>query len=425
MTLPRGAYRPAVDPTRWPDVAAQPPRGSRARIARRLFLRVARRLDVRILLPDGRNVGGGGPDAPVMRIDDPAAFYGRVGASGLIGFGEAYMAGDWTADDVAAVLTVFCGRMATLVPPPLQRLRDLAVHRHPHTERQTAENARRNIARHYDLSNDLFALFLDETLTYSAAMFGDGSDAAAAEASFADLACAQRRKIDRLLDATGVGPGSRVLEIGTGWGELAIRAAARGARVRSITLSEEQRVLALDRVASAGMGDRVAVDLCDYRAATGTYDVVVSVEMVEAVGFDFWPEYFATLERLVAPGGRVGLQAITMPHDRMLAARNTYTWIHKYVFPGGCIPSVESVEASVAAHTSMTIVDAHAFGPHYAQTVRLWREAFADVAGEVDALGFDATFRRMWTFYLAYSEAGFRSRYLDVHQFVLQKGPPA
>jgi cyclopropane-fatty-acyl-phospholipid synthase len=266
-------------------------------------------------------------------------------------------------------------------------------------------------------------MFLDQTLTYSAALFGpgDGSIELAAAASFDDLAAAQRHKIDRLLDATGVGAGTRLLEIGTGWGELALRAAARGAQVRSITLSEEQRSLALARIAEAGLSDRVSVDLCDYRAVTGTYDAVVSVEMIEAVGFEFWPQYFATLDRVLAPGGRVGLQAITMPHDRMLASRDTYTWIHKYVFPGGLIPSVASVEQCVADHTSLKVVARHGFGLHYAETLRLWREKFAEQAEAVDALGFDATFRRMWEFYLSYSEAGFRSRYLDVYQFVFAK----
>jgi cyclopropane-fatty-acyl-phospholipid synthase len=261
-------------------------------------------------------------------------------------------------------------------------------------------------------------------MTYSAALFGpgDGSVEFAAAAGWADLAGAQRHKVDRLLDAAGVRAGSRVLEIGTGWGELALRAADRGATVRSITLSEEQRSLALARVAAAGLAHRVEIELCDYRAAHGQYDAVVSVEMIEAVGHDFWPEYFGTLARVLAPGGRVGLQAITMPHDRMLASRDTYTWIHKYVFPGGLLPSVASVEQCVADHTSLKVVARHGFGLHYAETLRLWREKFEERSQEVEAIGFDETFRRMWSFYLSYSEAGFRSRYLDVYQFVLERG---
>jgi len=217
-----------------------------------------------------------------------------------------------------------------------------------------------------------------------------------------------------------VGIGTRLLEIGTGWGELAIRAAARGARVHSVTLSEEQLALARQRVAAAGFADRVTIELCDYRAVTGEYDAVISVEMIEAVGEAFWPTYFRTIDRVLAPGGAVGIQAITMPHDRMLASRQTYTWMHKYVFPGGLLPSVEAVHTAVA-NTSMRVVDDFAFGHGYAETLRLWRERFSQHSGEVCRLGFDPIFRRMWTFYLAYCEAGFRSRYLDVHQFVLRR----
>ncbi|MGQ0466437.1 MAG: class I SAM-dependent methyltransferase [Sporichthyaceae bacterium] len=423
VARPTDPARRGIDAARWPDVATLPPSGLRSRVARGLFERLAGKLPLQILLPDGRNIGAGGPATPVMQLARPGAFYRRLGHGGLIGFGEAYLAEDWTASDLSAVLTIFCKRMSTLIPPPLQRLRDIAVHSHPHTDHGTEANAQHNISRHYDLSNDLFTLFLDETLTYSSALFGpgDGSVAIAAAAGFDHLADAQRHKIDRLLDATGVGAGSRVLEIGTGWGELSMRAAARGAQVRSITLSEEQRTLALARIAAAGLSDRVEVDLCDYRAVAGEYDAVVSVEMIEAVGFDFWPAYFGTLDRVLAPGGRVGIQAITMPHDRMLASRDTYTWIHKYVFPGGLLPSVASVEQCVADHTSLKVVSRHGFGLHYAETLRLWRERFTEQATAVDALGFDETFRRMWTFYLAYSEAGFRSRYLDVYQFVFAK----
>ncbi len=163
------------------------------------------------------------------------------------------------------------------------------------------------------------------------------------------------------------------------------------------------------------------VQLCDYRNATGTYDAVLSVEMIEAVGDEFWPIYFRTLDERLRPGGRVGLQAITMPHDRMWAARDTYTWIHKYIFPGGLIPSVESIERTVAGDTRLTVLDRRAFGLHYAQTLRLWREKFDADPDAIEALGFDATFRRMWRLYLAYSEAGFRSGYLDVYQYVFTK----
>jgi cyclopropane-fatty-acyl-phospholipid synthase len=298
-----------------------------------------------------------------------------------------------------------------LISPVLQRFRPLVVVRPPRSQHNSRAQARRNIAEHYDLSNELFAEFLDETMTYSSALFDR------LPASPANLPGAQRRKIDRLLDMAQVGPGSRVLEIGTGWGELSLRAAARGARVRSITLSAEQQRLAQQRVADAGLSDRVDIDLCDYRDVDGRYDAVLSVEMIEAVGCRFWPTYFRALDRMVTPGGRVAIQAITMPHDRMLATRNTYTWIQKYIFPGGMLPSTEAITAITGRHTRLRTVDMCSLRPHYAETLRLWRERFDLRRGAVAALGFDGVFHRMWQLYLAYSEAGFRSGYLDVYQW--------
>jgi cyclopropane-fatty-acyl-phospholipid synthase len=214
-----------------------------------------------------------------------------------------------------------------------------------------------------------------------------------------------------------------VLEIGTGWGELAIRAGRRGAVVHTITLSSEQKQLAEARISAAGLSDRVTVQLLDYRALPedATYDVVLSVEMIEAVGHDFWDEYFAILDRLTAPHGRVGIQAITMPHERMLATRRTYTWINKYIFPGGFLPSVRAIEELTARHTGLRVVDRLSFGSHYAETLRQWDERFLAARGRVLALGFDETFLRMWHFYLEYSRAGFASGYLDVHQIVLAR----
>lgn len=405
----------AVDPGRWPDVAAEPKASvARTAVARRLIRRSLARLPLRVELAGGEVLGEGGP---VLTVRDPEAFCRRVGATGLIGFGESYLAGEWDAPDLVAVLTVLAERVTELVPPPLQRLRGLWVRRAPAALRNTPQGARRNIHRHYDLSNDLFALFLDETLSYSAALFRS------LPATEADLAAAQHRKIDRLLDLARVGPGTRLLEIGTGWGELAIRAAGRGAQVVSLTLSAEQRDLAVRRVAAAGHAHAVRVELCDYREAGGRYDAIVSVEMIEAVGAEFWPVYFRRLDALLHPGGRAAIQAITMPHDRMLATRHTYTWVQKYIFPGGMLPSLRAIEEITAARTALRVTERRGFGPHYAETLRLWRERFAAHAPEVAALGFDETFRRMWTFYLAYSEAGFRSGYLDVHQLLLTKAP--
>jgi cyclopropane-fatty-acyl-phospholipid synthase len=208
-----------------------------------------------------------------------------------------------------------------------------------------------------------------------------------------------------------------VLEIGTGWGELCLRAAARGAHVRSVTLSAEQQRLARQRVAATGLANRVDIDLCDYRDVEGRYDAVISVEMMEAVGYEYWPTYFRTLDALVTPGGRVAIQAITMPHSRMLASRNTHTWIQKYIFPGGLLPSTEAIMAVTGRHTALRTVDMFSLRTHYAETLRLWRERFTERRSAVSALGFDEVFQRMWELYLAYSEAGFRSDYLDVYQW--------
>jgi cyclopropane-fatty-acyl-phospholipid synthase len=191
--------------------------------------------------------------------------------------------------------------------------------------------------------------------------------------------------------------------------------------VHTITLSVEQQRLAQDRVAAAGVADRVAIEICDYRSVTGSYDAVVSVEMIEAVGWRYWRTYFETIDRLLRPGGRAAVQAITMPHDRMLATRNTHTWINKYIFPGGFLPSVRAIDEVTRTHTALRLSDRLAFGQHYAATLRLWDQAFRGSAAEVRGLGFDQTFLRMWHFYLEYSRAGFASGYLDVQQLTFSK----
>jgi len=335
---------------------------------------------------------------------------------------------------------VFAGNVSTLVPAPLQKLRRLHVVRRPRTENETADEARENIARHYDLSNEMFSLFLDPTMTYSSALFDTpaapslaaGEHAGAlARPDMSDgapgvelLREAQERKIDRLLDLTNVGPGTKLLEIGSGWGELARRAARRGAKVRTITLSERQLAYTRQQAELAGLADSVQVELRDYRDTEGQYDAVLSVEMIEAVGKEHWPAYFSSLSRLLAPGGRVGLQAITMPHDRMLATARTQTWIIKYIFPGGLIPSMTAIRQN-AARAGLHIRDDLSFGTHYARTLALWGERLLANASRLGSLGFDDTFRRTWRLYLAYSEAGFASGYLDVHQLVLGREPLA
>jgi len=424
---------------RFPALATVPGGRIRGRVAARIVRYAVRDLPVRLVLPDGSTLGAGGDKDPVMTLHRPDDFFQRLGASGLIGFGESYQAGDWDADDLAGLLGVFAGNVSTLVPAPLQKLRRLHAVRRPRSENETADEARDNIARHYDLSNEMFSLFLDPTMTYSSALFdpatapplGVGGAGELMTMDMSDgapgvelLREAQERKIDRLLDLTNVGPGTRLLEIGSGWGELARRAARRGAKVRTITLSERQLAYTRQQADLAGLGDSVQVELRDYRDTEGQYDAVLSVEMIEAVGKEHWPTYFSSLSRLLAPGGRVGLQAITMPHDRMLATARTQTWIIKYIFPGGLIPSMTAIRQN-AARAGLHIRDDLSFGTHYARTLALWGERLVANASRLGALGFDETFRRTWRLYLAYSEAGFASGYLDVHQLVLSREPLA
>ncbi|MGO9152162.1 class I SAM-dependent methyltransferase [Mycobacterium sp.] len=418
----------AIDSRRWPAVATVPSGPlctASGAVADQLLRRAAARLPLRLVYPDGSVIGAADPTAPTMVIHQPHALARRIGRHGLIGFGESYMAGEWSCkespQDLAQLLTVFARSVDDLVPRTLQWLRPIGPAFRPRWRSASRDQARRNIAEHYDLSNDLFAEFLDETMTYSCALF---DQLPGRIPQWPDLAVAQRRKIDRLLDVAGVRRGSRVLEIGTGWGELAIRAAARGAHVRSVTLSVEQQHLARLRVAAAGLSASVQIDLCDYRDAHGcydAYDAVVSVEMIEAVGYHAWPSYFAALEQLVRPGGRVAIQAITMPHDRMMASRNTYTWIQKYIFPGGLLPSTRAIVDITERHTGLRAVDMTSLRPHYAETLRLWRERFTQRRDTLAHLGFDEVFGRMWELYLAHSEAGFRSGYLDVYQWTFER----
>ena len=303
--------------------------------------------------------------------------------------------------------------LLNIVPAWMRKFRKLVEQFQPKHEENNLKGAKSNISRHYDLSNDLFKLFLDETLTYSAANF------AGERPGFDGLAQAQRRKVDGILDFAGVKPGMKVLEIGTGWGQLSIQAAQRGAQVHTITLSKEQMELAQQRVNSAGLQELVTIELRDYRDLQDEYDAIVSVEMIEAVGEKYWPTYFEAVSKHLKKGGKFGLQAITMPHDRLLASKHAYTWIHKYIFPGGIIPSLEVIEQYTKP--TLKLIDRRSLGLDYAHTLKLWRERFMKNIDQVHNLGFDTEFERMWQYYLAYSEAGFRARHLDVWQLGFEK----
>ncbi len=395
---------------------------TRGRIAAGLVRMMVAPLPVRVTHPDGSVLGGGGPDDPTLQVVRPEVLYRRLETHPKIGLGEGYMAGDWRAadgTDLAAVLTPFAARMGSLLPRPILALRGVLERAHPPAQRNTPEGARANIAAHYDLSNDLFAAFLDETMTYSSALFDPGRPV-----QEQSLAQAQHRKIDAVLDAAGVGPGTRVLEIGTGWGELAVRAARRGAHVTTLTLSSEQAELAEAKIAAAGLSDRVQIRLADYRTLLGgteRFDAVVSVEMIEAVGEEFWPDYLRTIDTVLDPSGRAVLQAILMSHERLMATRRSHGWIQKHIFPGGLIPSVRALQEASTRHTRLEVTDVARFGAHYAHTLRLWRLAFLKNWPTIESLGFDEVFRRTWEFYLAYCEAGFAAGYLDVAHLTLRR----
>ncbi|MGE9807268.1 class I SAM-dependent methyltransferase [Janibacter sp. G1551] len=396
----------------------------RAHVARPIVTGVLNRAAVRVSLPDGTLLGGGSADSPTLRIVRPTALFERMAHHPKIGVGEGYMAGDWDVapgTDLAEALLPFAQRLTTLVPPGLARLRRIVDRRIPAATRNTLRGSRTNIQAHYDLSNDLFEAFLDETLSYSSALFDRRRPLE--EQSLAE---AQDRKIEAILDTAGVRAGSRVLEIGTGWGSLAIAAARRGATVTTITLSHEQAALAGQRVAAAdvddpGLAARVEVRLQDYREVTGQFDAIVSVEMIEAVGEEYWPVYFRTIDELLAPGGIAAIQSILMSHDRYLATRNSHGWIQKHIFPGGLIPSMQAIEEATRRHTSLQVTSTIRFGNDYAVTLRRWRQTFIEQWPAIAAAGFDATFRRTWEFYLAYCEAGFAAGYLDVAQIRLER----
>ncbi|MEV6412362.1 cyclopropane-fatty-acyl-phospholipid synthase family protein [Kribbella sp. NPDC051718] len=416
-------HEPAVET--WPSLAAprsNPVRRAGAHAALRF---IARDLPATITL-DNRSYGLGGP---AMQVHRTGPFLDRLGHDAGSGFGEAYLAGDWDPEpgtDLADLLLPFAQRFSSeqdrhLLPKWAQSLRWLVTRSQPGDQENDRAGARENISRHYDLSNAMFSEFLDPSLTYSAALFDQQPESDLATASYDELSNAQLRKLDAILDAAGVVSGSRVLDIGCGWASLAIRAAQRGAWVTAITIASQQALLAQRRIADAGVSDRVQVALRDYRDQIGVFDAVLSVEMIEAVGEKYWPVYFDAIERRLAPGGKAVIQAIVMPHDRMLATRNTFTWVQKYIFPGGLIPSVDVIEQVTAQHTGLQTEVLRHMGMDYARTLRIWRNRFIEHWPAIADLGFDATFRRMWEFYLAYSEAGFRAGYLDDVQILLTK----
>ena len=365
---------------------------------------------VDVTMPSGEIVrlGGAGPAEAHVTIHDDR-FWLRLLLRGELGCGESFVAGEWSSDDVVAAIRVFLrGTGARGVESPLSRLgslRALALHRRA---ANTPAGSARNIHAHYDLGNAFYRLFLDdETLAYSCGVF-DGEPR--------ELADAQRAKLDRLCAQLALTPHDHLLEIGCGWGGMAIHAArTRGCRVTAITVSREQQALAHQRVVGAGLADRVDIQFRDYRDLTGSFDKIVSIEMLEAVGYEYLPQYFAICARLLAPGGRLAIQTITMPDARFAAYRRRVDWMQTYIFPGSLIPSIGAIRA---ASPQLELRDARDIGPDYAPTLRAWRTRFLAALPAVRALGFDEPFIRTWLLYLAFSEAAFTERTLGDHQLL-------
>jgi cyclopropane-fatty-acyl-phospholipid synthase len=342
-----------------------------------------------------------------VRVHDPA-FYRRVALNGSVGAAEAYMEGWWDSDDLVTLVRILVANRELLdgLEGGAARLAGWALHAAHALRRNTRAGSRRNIAAHYDLGNEFFALFLSPDLMYSAALWESDTDT---------LERASERKLARICARLQLNAGDHVLEIGSGWGGFALYAAARhGCRVTTTTISREQQRLALERVAQAGLEGRVTVLLEDYRALSGQYDKLVSIEMIEAIGAQFLPTYFGKIRQLLKPAGLALLQAITIEDHRYHKALHSVDFIKRYVFPGSFIPSIQAMLAAKTQASDLALVHLEDFGLSYAATLAAWRAAFLARADAVRAQGFDERFLRMWNFYLAYCEGGFRERSIGV-----------
>lgn len=371
------------------------------------------RLD--FVLPDGRRfrVEGKTP-GPVAELDihNPDCF-ARLIREGDLGFCDAYLEGWWSTPDLQALMDfvhednwdVYDGFPGMGLVRMYERLRHWL-------KRNSRAQARRNISHHYDLGNDFYRLWLDDTMTYSSALFRTGQES---------LEAAQTQKYASMVDQLGAKPGDHVLEIGCGWGGFAEYAAKeRGLRVTGLTISREQFAFAQERIARAGLSEQVTFKLQDYRDERGSYDGIASIEMFEAVGEQYWPTYFGTVRDRLNPGGRATLQVITVEDHRFEAYRNTVDFIQKYIFPGGMLPSPSVLRAEVE-RAGLQVLRSIEFGESYSQTLRRWHDTFNEKWEEVARLGFDDRFRRMWNFYLTSCAGAFRGGNCDVTQITIAR----
>jgi cyclopropane-fatty-acyl-phospholipid synthase len=367
-----------------------------------------------VTLPDGRTarLGGNGPGpAAAMNVHD-FAFATRLLRGGDIGIAEAYLHGEWDTPDLTQFLYLFCVNQdwmqTMLVGKPLMRYVQIVRH---WFNRNTRRQARRNIYAHYDIGNAFYSAWLDPSMTYSSALF---------EEHTTDLTSAQNNKYRRLAEAIDLKPGQKLLEIGCGWGGFAEFAAKHGAKVVGLTISREQRDFAQRRIHEAGLAEKVEIRLQDYRDERGRYDRIASIEMIEAVGEEFWPKYFSQLRDRLLPGGLAGIQAITIQDKLFPSYRREVDFIQRYVFPGGMLPSPQVLK-QLGETFGVPVIREHIFGQDYAKTLATWRNNFREAWPNLMPLGFDDRFRRLWEYYLSYCEAGFLSGNIDVRQVVFAK----
>jgi cyclopropane-fatty-acyl-phospholipid synthase len=374
-----------------------------------------RRGTLDVTLPDGRTVrlGGAEPGPAAAMTITSYSFASRLLNGGDIGIAEAYLNGEWDTPDLTEFLYLFCVNhdliQAMLADNPLMRIVQTVRH---WFNRNTRRQARRNIYAHYDLGNAFYSAWLDPSMTYSSALFEDDTP---------DLTTAQHNKYRRLAEAIDLRPGQKLLEIGCGWGGFAEYAAKTcDAHVVGLTISQQQCDFARQRIEAAGLSDKVDIRFQDYRDERGQYDRIVSIEMIEAVGEQFWPKYFSQLRDRLLPGGLAGIQAITIQDRFFQTYRREVDFIQRYVFPGGMLPSPQILK-SLGERFGVPVIREHIFGQDYAKTLATWRTNFRAAWPNLTPMGFDDRFRRLWEYYLAYCEAGFRSGNIDVRQVVFAK----
>lgn len=393
--------------------------GALDKFARRMVLKQLGRLQSGHLelVEDGSSVTFGAPHAELKaRIDvmDPA-FFSDIAFGGSVGAGEAYMRGSWKCDKLVDLVRILLRNRPVLddMEKGTARLARPLRHFFHWLNRNTRSGSRRNISAHYDLGNDFFALWLDESMMYSSAMFEY------AEQSLAD---AQTHRLDVVCQKLALGKDDHVIEIGSGWGSFALHAAANyGCRVTTTTISRRQYELAWQRINEAGLQDRIELLFEDYRDLAGSYDKLVSIEMIEAVGSDQYDTYFEQCSRLLKPGGRMLIQAITIADDQYAYAQKNVDFIQRYIFPGGCLPSLAVMRSTIARVSDMAVTQVEDIGQDYALTLRHWRRNFFACINAVIEMGYPEEFIRMWEFYLCYCEGGFIERAISDVQLVAEK----